>query len=324
MKVLITFAFLFFHLASASSMADDDIGLSRNIQFTSNPSGVLVCQKILRKEECLGKTPLNRNFMFNSQASTKKMVFRRFGYQTAEIIIDSSTDRAHVPLKKRDIISSSMSLSSDSQKQVTDEVTSTLLGLIYQADSAADYRFDIAGKVTLTIADKSLLQLSVLVSDKNSHEKLRKANRTRNISAKHNNVLDVFKELRIIDFFTDVAHHTQEHIEEYSFNIVYSQNRAALGFEQVHYYTQYYTGSYYTRQAGEYIRVDKFDVLKHAKDETVVRPEGVSELIEYNFTFSASTVSQNQPLNAVFHKVDISSNNNRKLKYEAVSLEEEG
>ena len=292
------------------------------VSFTSQPSGAYVCNKVSRKMECYGKTPVRVKVDFNNVDESKRFIIQKTGYISAEQLIDVNSAKVNVRLKKREIIYNPDNHKDNALKALQKQVNARVSKVVYSSNAINNLNYQLFRPMRLYSADgKNILVVSVLLNNYSSLKEIKKIGRIRNENRRYKTIMEAFNRYGLFKLFDTVADSlTSLAVDEIKFEILHNKSKSALEYDQVEELVKHYTGSYYQNIGGSTQRVDTYDLYTRTRDVTKVKDQVV--LINYLFEADLNRIRSNNKSD-IYHSLDrikILTNDTRKNKYEAVDL----
>jgi hypothetical protein len=246
-----------------------------------------VCHKIVRREECIGRTPIAVTVRFDGPTESKKFRIKKIGYETLDLYVDASARSVATTLERSRIFRDPETQTEERLKAVQSEVNRRLSQIIYAQDLEVDPDFVLIGERSVyRTKDGLTLSFPVLVNNPKVLKELRKAGRIPNVGTRRLSTLKVLNESGVFGLFDAISRSSDTlPVDFVVFHATYPRSRAALDQKQVTRYKQHYVGSYYTNYGDVTHRVDKYETRAATRNETVVKES--SSIVEYLFAARA-------------------------------------
>lgn len=316
---LLSFLFYFkiFVFIIGSTHADSQE--SRKIMFSSDPSGVTVCKKVLDREKCFGRTPLSVEVVDGDANSSQKFIFRKIGYKTRGLYVDQKMDKVSATLEKQGVFLDPVKQKDANTRDLQRSVNERLEKLIYSSDFNFEPNFDLFGEITVNkIDDRFSLNYTVLINSYNSLKELNRAGRARG-QKRYASTLSVFNDAGLFPMYDEILKAISSlSLDEVAFEVMFPRSCAVLDFEQVKVYSEVYTGSHYNSYGNVTQKVDTYTTYATTKDVTAVKDEvnfiGYKFIVDRNIIRSAGM----EKFSTLLDRIKICTDDTPKGKFEFI------
>jgi len=266
-----------------------------SLLLASTPAGATVCRKVLDREECLGKTPLNVSLDPQS-GSTPKFIFKKLGYRSQQLYVDP-TGPVSVTLQKSAVLPDEASVQDASLRGLQRTVSERLSRLIYGSRLADDGRLEVLGPnaVVRTPEAGTSLRFAIAIGDYQLLRKLKAAGRARG-EQRFAKCLEVFKEAGAFEFFDEIRRSLAGvPLDRISFDVMYVRSGSYLDFEERQQWQSRWVGTRYTSTE----QIDTYVMYVESYDVTVIRDDKTSVSYSFQVDKTAGAVGLAQQLGTV-------------------------
>lgn len=272
----------------SSNFAYADI--QRRFQLNSEPEGAVVCNKVLKRETCLGQTPFSIDLRFNNSNESKKYVFYKLGYEPLTLNLSVSSNEKSIKLLKTDLFPDPSQLLNRELTSLQRSINTKTHNVIYNYSNGNDQNFQLIGKLkAVRHDDQTALKLNLIVNNHAVLKDIKKASRIKVEAKKHQQLMKALNTHGIFAVF-DVIKSSVDTlpIDVIEFGVTYSSTHAVLDS-----YTQ---ESQYSRKTGSYCSgdycYDTFTTYTAYKDVTVVKDRDIT--VDYVFLAEPKKLESSQ------------------------------
>ena len=318
---LLICAFVVFGAREAFSVES----LNRAVTFKSSPPAAFVCKKILKREECLGKTPLSINLELATATTSKRFLVKKLGYRSEQILVDANSVTIMVNLKKRDLFYAPDLHKDLKLKQVQKLVNAKISDVIYSNKRDGIPGYQLTGQLKVFRSKSGiLLGFPLIINSAKELKRLKKAGRIRNTQRRHQSTINELNATGVFELFGDISKTLSAiPLDAIVFNVFYSKSKAVLDVNQVQQVSQYYSHSYTTGYGDVVQKVDVYKSYTYTRDNTVVKD--TVKTVDYRFVVDKNVLALTlkTPFYELLTKLNIATNDGRKNRYEEVVFGEQ-
>ena len=315
--ILVLFASLFIGISNVVQAGDLT---KHSVFFESVPSGASVCKTVLKRVDCIGKTPLRTEVELYGRASSSRFTIKKIGYESKETIIDSGTSKIAVSLNKSDLFYNPNKHDDTKSRSIQKALNNRLSELIYSYKHSTHPNFKLIGNRKVIKSRQGIIvKFPILINDYAVLKKMKKSGRIRNYKKRYANTMKTLNEYGIFPFFDLVIREIRSlPIDEVVFDIVYPSSKTVLDFKQVQRVGQTYSHSDYSNKAGSRVRKDYYKSYTTTSNVTVTKDK--NQLINYSFILTIGNFNKTANMYKDLDKIIIYTNDTHKNEYKKIDI----
>ncbi|HSR01775.1 MAG TPA: hypothetical protein VLM20_03200, partial [Methylophilaceae bacterium] len=109
------------------------------VAFNSKPEGAAVCKKVLKRETCIGTTPMQLDVGFINSHESKKFKIYKIGYEPFTAKITSDTHHVSIVLNKQDLFPNPAQIENAKLKSLQTAINTQTSSIIYNTNHGNDH-----------------------------------------------------------------------------------------------------------------------------------------------------------------------------------------
>jgi len=282
------------------------------ISFDSTPDGAVVCKKVLKRETCYGKTPIQLDISFNNINETKKYIIYKVGYEPSIIQVTPNTKEVNFALSKQSLFPNPEHFQNSELKALQAAINSQLNHAIYKRGHGNEQNFHLTGQIeAFKNGDLTGMKFNILFNNYSVLKDIKKASRKSDEVQKHAALMRAFNEHGAFTFFNTIAEAVATlPLDIIEFDLTYSAMQVVLDYVQIN----------QSRLVLCTYCYGDLKTTRSTKNITILKDEEV--IVDYIFLANHEQLrsAENKGIYENLHQFEIFTNNNPDKTFKQIAV----